>query len=39
MPEALQDTLETLAVRLARSELQKRSNPVLPITITDLLRR
>lgn len=35
----LQDTLETLAVRLARSELQKRSNPVLPITITDLLRR
>lgn len=35
----LQDTLETLAVRLARSELQKRANPVLPITITDLLRR
>lgn len=35
----LQDTLETLAVRHARSELQKRSNPVLPITITDLLRR
>lgn len=35
----LQDTLETLAVRLARSELQKRSNPVLPITITDLFRR
>lgn len=35
----LQVTLETLAVRLARSELQKRSNPVLPITITDLLRR
>lgn len=35
----LQDTLETLAVRLVRTELQKRTNPVLPLTITDLLRK
>lgn len=35
----LQDTLETLAVSLAKAELAKRTTPVLPITITDLLRR
>ncbi len=35
----LQDALESFAVMLAKKEAAKRSSPVLPLTITDLLRR
>lgn len=34
----LQDTLQSLASRLIQEELKRRTSPVLPITITDLLK-
>ena len=34
----LQDTLQTLAVKLAKREVEKRTSPILSLTITDLLR-
>lgn len=35
----LQDTLGKLALLLAEDEIRARTNPVLPLTITDLLQR
>lgn len=33
----LQDTLETLAWKLAKREIDRRKSPLLPLTITDLI--